>query len=376
MYGLDIPEDDQFLVETLHDFAEAEIRTAARDAEHAGSVPEAAWQMLHQMGIAAPVPESFGGQDVPSLATSLRIAEELAWGDPGIARAILAGGHAALVVSACGTPAQQQQLLPRFAGERPLRACVLLAEGFGRQPSECTTKAIRKNTGWSLHGTKAGVLHAAKAELSVVIAREGEAGPLAAFVVEGTPRGWSILRDDGQAGMLGLEAAPTAWVQLDGVEVGEEARLEGGLSLARALARIRLGHGATLIGCARASKEFASDYANERVAFGRPISSFQGVSFLIADRDMAIDAARMELFDAADEIAVCEDPLAIETITRGALDRCAQVALEATRDGVQILGGHGFIREYPVERWYRAAGALCALDFDPLAGQVSFLTTP
>jgi hypothetical protein len=373
MYGLDIPEDDELLVETLHGFAGTELREASRNAEQTGSVPGSILQMLHQMGVAAPVPEAFGGQDVPGLPTMLRIAEELAWGDPAIARATLAGGHAALILASCGTPEQQSKYLPPFVGETPLRASVLACEGFGRQPSESMTTAVRDDAGWTLSGTKLGVLHPTDTEFSIVLAREADAGSVNAYLVEGTPEGWSVIRHDGDTGMLGLEAAPTGSVRLDGVRVADDGRIEGGLGLARALARIRLTQAATLIGCSRASKEFAAHYANERVAFGRPISSFQGVAFLVVDRDMAIDAARMELFDAADEVAVSEDATKIEQLCRRVVDRCGQVALETTRDGVQILGGHGFIREYPVERWYRAAASLSALDFDPLAGQVSFL---
>jgi alkylation response protein AidB-like acyl-CoA dehydrogenase len=373
MYGLDISEEDELLVETLHAFAESEMRDAAREAERMGSVPTSLTGMLHQMGLAAPVPEQFGGQDIPDLTTSLRIAEELAWGDAAIARAALAGGQAGFLIASCGTPEQQAKHLPRFAGATPLRASVLLGEGFGRQPSESRTKALPNATGWTLHGEKLGVLHPDDAELSVVIAREGEDGAIGAFVIEGTSEGWTVLRNDGIVGTLGLEAAPSGSVRLDGVQVPADGRLESGLVLARAIARIRLVHAATLLGCARASKEFAQSYANERIAFGRPISSFQGIAFMLADRDMAIDAARMELFEVADDLRVLEDTRDIERLCQQVVDRCSQVALETTRDGVQTLGGHGFIREYPVERWYRAAATLTTLDFDPLAAQVSFL---
>ena len=132
-----------------------------------------------------------------------------------------------------------------------------------------------------------------------------------------------------------------------------------------------------LIGCSRAAKEFASGYANERVAFGRPISSFQGVAFLIADRDMAIEAAAHGTVRCGRRDRRMEDRGSrSRRSTRGALDRCAQVALETTREGVQILGGHGFIREYPVERWYRRRGRAVCPRLRPLAGQASFLRRP
>jgi hypothetical protein len=372
MLGLDASEEDRLLVETLHAFAADRIRAVAREAERAGGAPASLQVDLHRLGVAAPIPEEHGGQGIPGLATSLRIAEELAWGDPGIAVAALQAGGAALLIAECGSAAQREGHLPRFAAASPLRAAVCLYEGFGRQPSELATSAARDAAGWVLRGTKIGVLHPNDAELGVVVAREGD-GELAAFVVEGRPPGWIVIRDDSRSGKLGLEAAPTGTVRLEALRVPEAARLPDGTALPRALARIRLTHAAVLIGCARAAVEFAARYAVERVAFGRPIAGFQGVAFPLADRDMAIDAARLELFDATDAIADESDPAVIEAVCRRVLGRCGEVALQATRDGVQTLGGHGFIREYPVERWYRAAAALSALDFDPLVAPHDFL---
>jgi alkylation response protein AidB-like acyl-CoA dehydrogenase len=372
MYGLQVSDEDALLVETLHAFAEGELRAAARDAERAGCTPAALQASLHQLGVAAPVPEELGGHGIPGVATALRIAEELAWGDPGIAIAALQAGGAALLIAGCGSPEQQARHLPRFTAASPLRAALLVYEGFGRQPSELTTTAARDAGGWVLRGDKVGVLHPNDAELAVVVARD-EHGALAAFVLDGRPPGWTVTRDDARSGKLGLEAAPTGDVRLAGVRVPEDARLSHAAALAGAIARIRLVHAAVLLGCARAAKEFAQRYANERVAFGRPIASFQGVAFPLADRDMAIDAARLELFDAAAAIAGERDAAAIEALCRCVVGRCGEVALQATRDGVQTLGGHGFIREYPVERWYRAAAALSALDFDPLVAPCDFL---
>ena len=374
MYGLDIGDDEQLLVETLHAFAEDEVRAAAREAEHESAVPEALAAALHQLGVASPVPEEFGGQGMPEANASLRIAEELAWGDPAIALAALTPGHVAMLIAECGSPEQKARWLPRFVGDGPLRASLLLHEGFGRQPSESMTRAKRVDGEWSLSGEKVGVLHAGLAELSVVVARD-EDGALASFVLEGTPSGLEVLRDDRKNGRLALDAAPTGSVRLDGVRLPADARLVDDTALPATLARIRLANAVLLLGCARAAKEFAQGYANERVAFGRPIASFQGVAFPLADCDMAIETARLELFDAADALAMSEmsGTSEIESLCARVLVRCGEVALQATREGVQTLGGHGFIREYPVERWYRAAAALSALDFDPTFAPHDFI---
>lgn len=372
MYGLDVPDEDRLLVETLNAFAGDVLRGAAREAEHAGGTPAPVRASLHRLGVAAPVPEAQGGQGIPGLATWLRIAEELSWGDPGIASAALQGGGVAVLIARCGSAEQRAAWLPRFAAESPPRAALLLYEGFGRQPSELAASARRDADGWVLHGEKVGVLHPNDAELGVFVAR-GDDGELAAFLLEGRPPGWRVTRDDAERGKLGLEAAPTGDVRLDGVRVPESARLPGGAALPGALARIRLTQAALLVGCARAAKEFAQHYAGERVAFGRPIASFQGVAFPLADCDMALDAARLELFDAALAIGDERDPARIEALCRRAVGRCGEVALQTTREAVQTLGGHGFIREYPVERWYRAAATLAALDFDPLEAPHDFI---
>jgi alkylation response protein AidB-like acyl-CoA dehydrogenase len=133
------------------------------------------------------------------------------------------------------------------------------------------------------------------------------------------------------------------------------------------LARIRLTLPALAIGCARASLEFARRYATERVAFGRPIAAFQGVAFPLADQDMAVEAARLELWEVARAVEGSRDPGLIERLCANAIAHAGEAVLRATREGVQTLGGHGFICDYPIERWYRCAAALAAIDFDPVA---------
>ena len=375
MYDLTLTDEQTALIELIHAFAERELRPLARDAEKAKWVPPALAKGIQELGVACPIPESVGGQGVPDLVTYLMIAEELAWGDPGIAYAALGSGHAALLIALCGSPEQQRRLLPRFLQAEPLAASVWLYEGFGRQPSELRTSAERSASQWTLSGEKALVLHPGAAELAVIIARRADTQEPAAFLLEGPASGVRVTRDDREVGKLGLLSAHTGKVALAGVELPGSALLGDGdpLLLAEAIAKVRLTVPALALGCARAALEFARHYATERIAFGRPISAFQGVAFPIADQDMEIDAARLELWEVARAVEQSNDALLTERLTSCAVARSCETALTATREAVQTLGGHGFITEYPVERWYRCAAALAAIDFDPTASTVSFL---
>lgn len=376
MYDLTRSDEQTTLIELVQAFAEKELRPVARDAEQARAVPVSVANALHTLGVACPTPEEFGGQGVPDLVTYLMIAEELAWGDPGIAYAALGAGHAALLISQCGTPEQQRAWLPKFSLASPAAGSVLLYEGFGRAPSELRTRAERTGSGWVITGEKSEVHSPAAPDVAVIVARRADTGALGAFVAAGPLAGASVSRDDRETGRIGLGAAPSGAVKLGGVTLPESALLSGAddLALSRAIAWVRLTLPALALGCARAVREYACQYATQRIAFGRPIASFQGVAFPLADQDMAIDAARMELWETARVVETSRDAAQLERLTASCVARAGEVALQTAREGVQTLGGHGFITDYPVERWYRCAAALAAIDFDPAASTVHYIS--
>jgi len=163
-------------------------------------------------------------------------------------------------------------------------------------------------------------------------------------------------------------AAATASVEYDLVVTDDQ--LLGGPEadpdeLARVIARVRLSTGAMLVGCAQRAMEYASQYAVERIAFGRPIAALQGVSFMMAEARMQLDATRLELWAVASSIERAPVRDLERAVTR-AVTYAGSVATSVTRDAVQVLGGHGFISDHPVERWYRSAAVLSTVDFDPL----------
>jgi alkylation response protein AidB-like acyl-CoA dehydrogenase len=168
------------------------------------------------------------------------------------------------------------------------------------------------------------------------------------------------------ASLIGLAAAPTANLKIDVVLPAH--RLLGGANcdpelLARAIAHVRLTTAFIALGCAQRAIEYASHYATERIAFGRPIAQFQGTAFLMADAHIQINAARLESLEIASRLATA-GVAKLERSVSMALSYACATATRATRDAVQVLGGHGFITDHPVERWYRAAAGLSTLDFD------------
>jgi alkylation response protein AidB-like acyl-CoA dehydrogenase len=354
--GFDLqPTEEQLaLKETLADFAAQVLRPAARGAEAARRTPEEVARRLHELGVTAPVPEAHGGGGTFDALTYCIAAEELAWGDPAIAYGALGAGLAALVVDRAGTDEQKTAHLPTFAEATPARSFVAFAElvAAGDLESLATTLA-----GDRVSGRKYGVLEAETAQLGIVVGRDPDGGLAAGIVAPGS---YEIVKPEDK---LGLEAAPT-WV----VDFDSPAQpLPGGNELEQALLLTKIMAGAVALGCARASLEYASHYATEREAFGKPIGAFQGISFKIADMAIAVDAARVALWRCAWHIDRGTATLADAAEANG---QCLAAAVLCGDDGVQVLGGHGFVTDHPSEMWFRDAVTLSVLDAAELVGDV------
>ena len=365
VFDLDLSEEQSALVGVVSDLAANVLDPAARAAEADATVPATVWARLLELGVTNPVAVEHGGGGIPDAVSWLMAVEGLAHGDPGIAAAATWSGNAALLIGACGTAAQRTTHLPLFVAEVDRRGACAHHEGFGRAPSEYATTFTRTPGGWRVAGRKVAVTFVGEADPLVVVGVDAADGRLRAAIVP--PSAAGVDRQPGSVGHLGLDAARIGAVELD-VEVGE-ADLVGGPDadpdlLGRVLARLRLSTAALALGTARRAREHASAYAVERIAFAKPIAAFQGVSFMMAEAEMQIAAARLELWDAA----VSLDRAGIGDLERAvslAVNYANAVACSVTRDAVQVLGGHGFIEDHPVERWYRCAAALSAVDFDP-----------
>lgn len=353
VFDLELTDEQQALRDTLASFATDCLRPAAADAE---SDPRVAAKLRDELA-GLDMRLGAGGPDGPPDPMSWVVAaESLATGDPGLAYALMGSMQAQMLLAWCGDD--------RVAPDPAVTGSVLLYEGFGRSPAELTTTARPEGRSWRLDGVKVSVLYPGTADVAVVIARRADTGELAAFLLDWDADGVSVEDDDAGGGRLALLAAPTGTVRLDGVTVDDSARIgssAGGAPVGRAVANCRLTVAAIEVGTAAASLAYASAWATQRVAFGKPLAAFEGVAFPLADLATEVDAARLTVWDAASGLPTD----GYETLTDAAVAKAATAAVLAGREGVQLLGVHGITADHPVERWYRSAAALSAIDFDP-----------
>ncbi len=352
-FDLQPTDEQQALKQTLAEFAAEVLRPAAREAEAAKRTPETIARQIHEIGVTAPVDEAFGGGGTFDAVTWCMAAEELAWGDPAIAYQTLGGGLAALVIGRAGTDAQRASHLPFFTEPAPGRSFVAVAEKVAAGDLESLDTTVDGN---HVAGRKYGVLDAEEARVGIVAGRSGD--DLAAVIV--TPGSYEIVKPEDK---LGLEAAPTWVVDFD----GSGDALPQGTELQQVLLLAKLLTGAVALGCARASLEYAAHYATEREAFGKPIGAFQGISFKIADMAIAVDAARAALWRTAWHIDRRTATLADSAEANG---QCVAASVLCGDDGVQVLGGHGFVTDHPSEMWFRDAVTLSVLDSPELVGDM------
>jgi alkylation response protein AidB-like acyl-CoA dehydrogenase len=352
-FDLQLTDEQAALRETLRDFSSGVVRPQARDCESAGATSADVLRQIHEIGVAAPVDEAFGGGGTFDAVTYVIAAEELAWGDPGIAYQALGSGMAAIVIGRAGSDEQKATYLPRFAEGEPARSFVALGEKVAAGDLESLDTSI---DGDKVSGEKYGVLDYDGATFGVVIGRGAD--EVGAVIVE--VGGYEIVRPEDK---LGLQAAPTAIVRFD--SAGDA--LEPSEELTQAILWAKLLPGAVALGCARASFEYAADYAKEREAFGKPIGAFQAISFKIADMAIEVDAARIALWRAAWKIDRGAATLADVAEATG---QALATAVKCGDDGVQVLGGHGYIRDHPVEKWFRDAVTLSVFDAPDVVGDV------
>ena len=351
------PDDDQkMILETVAEFAEEILRPAARDADDAASYPPDLIAKAAELGITAiNIPEDFDGIAVHrSTVTNALVAEALAYGDMGLALPILAPGGVASALTHWGSADQQATYLKEFAGENVPQACVAIAEPQPLfDPTALKTTAVRTPSGYRLSGVKSLVPAAADAELFIVSAQLS--GKPALFIVESSAKGLSVKADPS----MGIRAAALGRVELDNVPVPLGARLgEDGATDAdysEAIALARLGWAALAVGTSHAVLDHVVPYIKERQAFGEPIAHRQAVAFMTANIAIELDGLRLITWRGA---ARAEQglPFAREAALAKRLgtDKGMQIGL----DGVQLLGGHGYTKEHPVERWYRDLRAI------------------
>jgi len=374
-FSLELNDEQLQLQEWVHQFAEDVIRPAAEEWDEREEFPFPIVEQAAEIGLYS---WEFLANGMLGDKTGLTIPvaiEELFWGDAGIGMAIMGSGLAASGIAAAGTQEQLMEWVPQCYGEPgnlALGAFCASEPDAGSDVAGYRTRAVydEATDEWVLDGTKAWITNGGLADVHVVVAvvdPELKSRGHASFVVPPNTPGLS----QGQKYKKhGIRASHTAEVVLDGVRVPGSCLLGGKEKLDERLARVREGKpgnvqaamqtfeatrpavGAQAVGVARAAYEYALDYAKERQAFGRPIIMNQGISFMLADMATEIDAARMLVWRAA--------WLSKQQGFRNAEGSMAKlkagrVATWVTERAIQILGGYGYVREYPVERWHRDA---------------------
>lgn len=356
MLAFQLSPEEAALRQLAHEFAESEIKPVAAYYDEQEEIPWEIVRKAHAVGLTTlSVPAEYGGQGMGVLAGCL-VGEETAWGCLGISGSFGTNALALGPILLAGSEEQKQQFLPWFCAEPRLAAFALTEPGGGSDVAAMYTQARRVGDTYVINGTKNFITNGGIADLNVVFATTdrslGHKGIIALVVPGDTPG----LRAGKKEKKLGDRAAHVAEVIFEDVSVPAGNRLgsEGqGFKIAMGtLDKARPGIGAAAVGVARRALEEAVAYARERQAFGQRIADFQMIQAMLADMAMEIDAARLLVWRAA-----WLSDQGHNASAEGAMAKCfaSDVAMRVTTDAVQILGGYGYTREYPVEKLMRDA---------------------
>lgn len=359
MIGFDLTDEQREFRDLAHRFAEKTIRPIAPEADETEELPWEVLEKAHQTGLLTyQIPEEYGGGGVDSLLTRVIVDEELFWGCAGVGSTVGGVGLCFTPLMLAGTEEQRSKYLPRFCdpSKATLGAFAMTEPSAGSDAGGITTLAKRKGDKYYLNGTKTFITNAGVADIYVIFATmDPSAGTdaITAFIVE---KGWPGVSFGAKEKKLGIRCSQTANVILEDVEVPAGNRLgeEGeGFKIAMRTFDITRTHvAAGGVGIARAAYEYALQYAQERKQFNRPIAHFQAVAFMLADMATQIDAARLLIWHAAWRHDQGKDFTREASMAKAF---AGDAAVKVTTDAVQILGGYGYIREYPVEKWMRDA---------------------
>ncbi len=351
MYSFEPSEEQKMLIDAVGRYATADLRPAAREAEESRELPMKLVGKGWELGVLqASIPESYGGFGERSAVTGVLAGEELAFGDLAGAFAIGTPNLFALPILLVGSEEQKKKYLPKvIEGNWTPYTAALVEYSFDFDPNALKTTAAANGDTYVLNGEKVFVPFAKDAEAILVYANLN--GQTQGFVVSKNATGLKI--EDEREKLMSLNALPLYRVKLDNVTVAASDRLGGasGHDFEPVLAAMRLAQSAAALGVARAAFEYSRDYAKEREAFGVKIAQKQAVAFMLAEMRTEIEAIRLLTWEAAWKLDTGKEDAFTEAYLAsvGAMD----MAMMVTDRAVQILGGHGYIREHPVEMWMR-----------------------
>jgi len=359
LFDLTLTEEQRITRESLQRFVETELKPIARPADEAASVPDGFYDKTMDLGFSIlPIPEEFGGAGVDrSPISNMLNAEDLGSGDISLAIGALTPLAFINTVIEQGSEAQKEKYLTSMATETFKGATIALMEPRATfDPSELQTTATKEGAGYIINGVKSMVALGESAEYILAIANVD--GEPAAFIVEKGAEGLSYEEEN----FMGLRPLESKRLTFENVLVGADARLGGEdhtFDLQRLVDLSRIGICAMAVGTCQSVLDYVVPYVNERKAFGEPISNRQAVAFMVADMQIELEGMRLLVYRAASR---AEQGLDFHKEAYLARVFCAEKAMEIGTNGVQLLGGHGFTREHPVELWYRNLRAVGVLE--------------
>jgi alkylation response protein AidB-like acyl-CoA dehydrogenase len=351
MYSFEPTEEQQMLVEAVGKYASNDLRGAAREAEETGQLAKRLVGKGWELGLLqASVPETYGGFGERSAVTGVLAVEEMAFGDLAATLAVLAPSLFATPILLAGSEEQKQTYLPGvIAGEWSPYTAGLIEYRFDFDPNALKTAAMLAGEEYVLNGEKAFVPFARDAQAMLIFADLD--GETQGFIIERGAPGLTI--SDEREKLMSLNALPLYRVRLENVKIPAADRLGGvsGHAFEPILAAMRVATAAAAVGVARAAFEYSMNYAREREAFGVKIAQKQAIAFMLAEMRTEIEASRLLTWEAAWQLDQNKEDAFTEAYL--AATGAADMVMTVTDRAVQILGGHGYIREHPVEMWMR-----------------------
>jgi alkylation response protein AidB-like acyl-CoA dehydrogenase len=349
----ELGETERMVQGTARAFARSTIAPRAKAIDEEGSIPKELLEELAKLGLmGVNVPEALGGAEAGVVAYSLAMSE-VAAACASTAVTMAVTNMVNEVIVAFGTPEQQRRYVPMTTGGRYVAGFALSEAEAGSDPGAMHTTARRDGSGWVIDGAKQWISHADTSGVLVVWARTGGEGPkgLSCFLVEPQTKGFSVT---GKEDKMGLRGSHTCSILLDRVKVGEDALLGGeghGFRIAMmALDGGRIGIASQALGIGEAALEAGVAYAKERKTFGRPIADHQAIQWMIADSRTELDAARMLTLRAA-QLKEAKAPFTREASMAKLF--ASEAAWQTCDRALQIHGGYGYTRDFPVERHLR-----------------------
>jgi alkylation response protein AidB-like acyl-CoA dehydrogenase len=350
-------EEHELLRDSVRSLAEKEIAPRAAAIDESGEFP---WDVFEQLKradlLAVHIPEEYGGPGADAIASAI-VVEEVArvCASSSLIPAVNKLGTQGMLLA--GGDELKRRYLPRVASGDAMISYALTEPGSGSDAAAMKSRAVRDGDDWVLNGSKRFITGAGVSTLyTVMVVTDPDAGShgISAFVVESTDPGFSVGRHEKK---MGIRGSPTAEILFDDCRIpGDRMIGEPGTGFATALRTLdhtRLTIGAQALGIAQGAFDVAMAYVQERQQFGRSVSDFQGVQFMLADMAMNIEAARHLIYAAAAKAERLEPDLTF--VSAAAKCFASDVAMSVTTDAVQLLGGYGYVRDYPVERMMRDA---------------------